>query len=67
MPIAEIEQIVSDQAQRRAELKKEIADLDRERRSYVEAHQSSAGAAGLGAAMVDSLTEQAEKHGFEVE
>jgi hypothetical protein len=67
MPLDEIEQLVEAQSQRRDELKKEIAELDAKRRNYVEEYRSTNGAAGLGAALSDALTAQAEEHGFVVD
>jgi len=64
MPLAEIQQVVEAQSKRRNEIKQEIAKLDADRRSYVEEYRSKQGAAGLDAALVDALTEQAEQHGF---
>jgi hypothetical protein len=66
MPLDEIAQVVKAQSQRRDELKKEIADLDVQRRAYVEEYRSTNGAEGLGAALSDALTRQAEEHGFVV-
>ena len=66
MPLDEIAQVVKAQSQRRDELKKEIADLDVQRRAYVEEYRSTNGAEGLGAALSDALMEQAEEHGFVV-
>ena len=67
MPLDEIEQLVEAQSQRRDELKKEIAEHDAKRRNYVEEYRSTNGAAGLGAALSDALTAQAEEHGFVVD
>ena len=64
MPLDEIEQVVEAQSQRRNELKKEIADLDAQRRDYVEEYRSTRGAGGLGAALSDALIHQAEEHGL---
>jgi hypothetical protein len=64
LSLEEIQQEVEAQSQRRSELKKEIRDLDTERRQYVEEYRANQGSAGLGAALSDALTDQAEKHGF---
>ena len=67
MPLEAVEEAVKAQSKRRAELKQEIAELDAQRRDYVKEYRSTAGAAGLDAALVDALTEQAEQRGFSVE
>ena len=67
MPVEEIEQVVAATSERREALKKEIAELDDERRQYVEAYQRAHGAEGLGAALSVTLTRQAEEKGFVIE
>ncbi|MDH3641698.1 MAG: VWA domain-containing protein [Gammaproteobacteria bacterium] len=67
MPLEEVEEIVAEQSQKRAELKQKIADLDAGRRDYVEAYRSAEGAAGLDAALAGALKKQAEEQGFVVE
>ena len=64
LSLEEVQREVEAQSRRRDELKKEIRELDSERQQYVEEYRESQGAAGLGAALSDALTDQAEKHGF---
>jgi hypothetical protein len=67
MSVEEVQQAVEAKSRQRAKLKQDIADLDVERRAYVEEFRREEGAAGLDAALAATLKEQAEEQGFSFE